>query len=88
MRRLEDSDLIKGSEVRSLLDISRRTLDRYRAKYWHRGIHYVQPVQRCIYVKPLILDWMRNRHDPWAHQQAMEAWLDANQAPKTRKQRS
>ena len=89
MRRLEDSDLIKSSEVRSLLgDISKRTLDRYRVKHWHCGIHYVQPVQRCMYVKPMILDWIMNRQEPSAHQRAMEAWLVANQVPKTRKRAS
>lgn len=88
MRRLEDSDLIKSSEVRALLDISKRTLDRYRAKYWHEGIHYVQPVQRCLYIKPMILDWMMNRKEPATHQRSMEAWLAANQAPKTRKRAS
>ena len=89
MRRLEDSDLIKSSEVRSLLgDISKRTLDRYRAQHWHCGIHYVKPVQRCMYVKPMILDWMVNRQESSAHQNAMEAWLAANQVLKTRKRAS
>lgn len=89
MRRLEDSDLLKASEVRALLgNISPRTLDRYRAKYWHCGIHYVQPVQQCLYVKPMILDWLINRKEPAAHQRAMEAWLTANQVPKTRKRAS
>ena len=89
MRRLEDSDLIKSSEVRSLLGgISKRTLDRYRSKYWHKGIHYFQPVQGCMYVKPMILDWMMNRQEPSAHQNAMEAWLVANQVPKARKRAS
>jgi hypothetical protein len=82
-------DLISGSEVRSLLgDISVKTLGRYRAKYWHCGIHYVQPVQRCLYIKPMILDWMLNQKEPSAHQRAMEAWLAANQTPKTRKRAS
>jgi hypothetical protein len=89
MRRLEESDLMKSSEVRALLgDISPRTLDRYRARYWHCGIHYVQAVQRITYVKPMILDWLINRKEPEAHQRAMEAWLVANQVPKTRKRAS
>ncbi len=89
MRRLEDTDLIKSSEVRALLgNISPRTLDRYRAKHWHCGIHYVQPIQRCMYVKPMILDWLINRKEPGTHQRAMEAWLAANQVPKTRKRAS
>ncbi|NJM47524.1 MAG: hypothetical protein HC860_16285 [Alkalinema sp. RU_4_3] len=89
MRRLEESDLMSGAEVRKLLGgISPRTLDRYRSKYWHCGIHYVQPTQRCQYVRPMILDWLVNRQEPAAHQNAMEAWLAANQAPKQRKRAS
>ncbi len=89
MRRLEVSDLIKSSEVRALLgNISPRTLDRYRQKYWLNGIHYVQPVQRCMYVKPMILDWLTNRQEPLAHQRAIEAWAIANQVPKVRKRAS
>jgi hypothetical protein len=86
---MQSTDLIPSSEVRALLGgISARTLDRYRAKYWHCGIHYVQPVQRVMYVKPMILDWMVNRQEPAAHQRAMEQWLADNQAPKTRKRAS
>lgn len=89
MRKLEDSDLISGADVRALLgSISTRTLDRYRAKHWHCGIHFVQPVQRILYVKPMILDWLINRKEPMAHQRAMEAWLAANQIPKSRKRAS
>ena len=88
MRRLEDSDLMKSSEVRALLDISKRTLDRYRAKYWHKGVHYLKPVQGCRYVRPMILDWMMHRQEPAVHQNAMEAWLAANQVPKARKRAS
>lgn len=86
---MQDTDLISSAEVRALLGgISVKTLGRYREKYWHSGIHYVCPVQRCLYVKPMVLDWILHRHEPSAHQRAMEAWLAANQTPKSRKRAS
>lgn len=69
-------DLISGAEVRRLLGgISVKTLQRYREKYWLEGIHYVKPVQRCVYNRLLIENWMLNhRADPAAHQRAIETW--------------
>jgi hypothetical protein len=86
---MQSTDLIPASEVRALLGgVSTKTLDRYRAKYWHCGIHYVQPVQRVMYIKPMILDWILNRQEPKAHQSAMEEWLASNQNPKRSKRAS
>jgi hypothetical protein len=85
---MQPDDLIPSSEVRRLLGgVSVKTLTRYRAKYWYRGIHYAQPVQRVMYIRPMILDWILNRRDQGKHQAAMEAWLAANQAPKARKRK-
>jgi hypothetical protein len=70
-----------------LLQISVRTLARYRSDYWYLGIHYVQPVQKILYNKELIEDWLVNRHDYAAHLRAIEAYqatLPSNQ-PKRRR---
>lgn len=74
-------DLISASEVRDLLGgISPKTLQRYRDKYWIEGVHYLKPVQRCLYNRPLVHDWMINHsHDPMRHQQAIETWLISQQ---------
>jgi hypothetical protein len=75
-------DLIKESEVRALLgDVSAKTIARYRGKYWTEGAHYVKPVQRCLYVKPMIEDWIIHRDDPARHQNAVEAWYKQAQYP-------
>jgi hypothetical protein len=80
-------DLISGSDVRAMLGgISVKTLQRYRDKYWIDGVHFVKPVQRCLYNRPLIQDWMLNHvHDPAAHQRAIEAWVISQQGKKGRK---
>jgi hypothetical protein len=80
-------DLISSPEVRALLGgISVKTLQRYRDKRWIDGVHYFKPVQRCLYNRPLIQDWMRNAaHDPAAHQDAIEAWIRSQQGGNGRK---
>jgi hypothetical protein len=86
---MQSEDLIPASEVKRLLGgVCDRTIRRYRSNYWHRGIHYTQPVQRVMYVRPMIVDWILHRQEPGQHQAAMEAWLAANQPPKTRKKSS
>lgn len=83
-------DLISASEVRGILGgISKKTLQRYRDKYWIEGVHYLKPVQICIYNRPLIKDWMMNHsHDPVRHQQAIEAWLVSQQGTQRRGRRA
>ncbi len=69
-------------EISKLLHVGDRTLARYRDAHWHCGIHYVQPVQKILYNKELIEDWMVNRHDYPAHLRAIEAYqssLPSNQ---------
>jgi hypothetical protein len=66
---------ISKQEVFNLLHVRERTLARYRELYWHLGIHYVQPVQKILYNRELIEDWMVNRHDLPAHQRAIDAYL-------------
>jgi hypothetical protein len=82
---LDSTDLISGAEVRRLLgDISEKTLSRYRV-HWHEGFHYVQPVHRIQYVKPMIVHWMLNRKsNPKAHDAEIKAWLTAKEKPTKR----
>lgn len=72
-------------ETCTLLQVTDRTLSRYRAYHWHLGIHFVQPVQKILYNKELIEDWMVNRHDWATHLRAIEAYqatLPSNQKRK------
>jgi hypothetical protein len=76
------TDFIDKREACELLRVTERTLARYRELYWYQGIHFIKPVQKILYNKTLILDWMVNRHDFLAHQQAIEAYqasLPSNQ---------
>ncbi|MBW4662101.1 MAG: helix-turn-helix domain-containing protein [Drouetiella hepatica Uher 2000/2452] len=76
---------IDKREVCEFLKVGERTLARYREKHWYLGIHYVQPVQKILYNRELILDWMVNRHDYIAHLRAIEAYqatLPSNQKRK------
>jgi hypothetical protein len=73
---IDKSDFMSASEVRELLGVCDRTLARYRLERWVEGIHFTAPVQRVLYIRPLILDWILNhKTDPMAHQAAMEAWV-------------
>jgi hypothetical protein len=72
-------------ETCALLQVTDRTLSRYRADHWYLGIHFVQPVQKILYNKELIEDWMVNRHDWSTHMRAIEAYqatLPSNQKRK------
>jgi len=61
-------------EACALLQVTERTLSRYRSSYWYLGTHFVQPVQKILYNRELIEDWMVNRHDWAAHMKAIEAY--------------
>jgi hypothetical protein len=80
---IDPSDFMSAAEVKELLgsrDKTNKILDRHRKKYWLEDIHYVQPVQRIRYVRPMIIDWLLNhKNNPMAHQDAMEAWLAKTQ---------
>jgi hypothetical protein len=85
---INKSDLMPASEVRELLEVADRTLTRYRLKHWVKGVHFVAPVQRVWYVRPMIMDWIVNhRSNPLAHQDAMEAWVRAHQGGAARQRR-
>jgi predicted site-specific integrase-resolvase len=58
------------------LQLSGTTLKRYRTEgLWIEGIHWVRLNSRCIrYNLDLIQDWLQNRHDPKAHQRAIQVY--------------
>jgi Helix-turn-helix domain len=78
---------ISKKEACDLLKISERTLARYRSDHWYLGIHYVKPVQKILYNKELIEDWLVNKHDWGTHMRAIEAYqstLPSNQPKRKR----
>ncbi|MEO0984038.1 MAG: hypothetical protein AAFY20_00655 [Cyanobacteria bacterium J06639_14] len=58
------------------LKLSDSTLKRYRLQgLLVEGIHWVRVNSRCTrYNLELIQDWLHNRHDPAAHQRAIEIY--------------
>ena len=63
-------------EAAQYLKLSGTTLKRYRLQgLLIEGIHWVRINSRCIrYNLDLIQDWLHNRHDPVAHQRAIEVY--------------
>jgi tRNA(His) 5'-end guanylyltransferase len=63
-------------EASQYLKLSGTTLKRYRLQgLLIEGIHWVRINSRCIrYNLDLIQDWLHNRHDPIAHQRAIESY--------------
>jgi Putative excisionase (DUF1233) len=78
---MQTLDLLSLAEVRLLLGgLSAKTIQRYRDVEWQEGIHYFKPRHKITYNRPLIEDWIKNRHsNPMAHHAAMEQWLKDNQ---------
>ncbi|WP_242578229.1 hypothetical protein [Chroococcus sp. FPU101] len=77
-------------EASQYLQLSGTTLKRYRLQgLLIEGIHWVRINSRCIrYNLDLIQDWLHNRHDPIAHQRAIEVYqanLLSNQKKTTRR---
>jgi hypothetical protein len=69
-------------EICALLKVTDRTLTRYRSDKWMIGIHYVKPVQKILYNKELIEDWLVNRHEWHIHLRAIDLYqasLPSNQ---------
>lgn len=72
------------------LQLSGTTLKRYRLQgLLIEDIHWIRLNSRCIrYNLDLIQDWLHNRHDPIAHQRAIEVYqanLLSNQKKTTRR---
>ncbi|WP_013320998.1 helix-turn-helix transcriptional regulator [Gloeothece verrucosa] len=65
---------INKQEASRCLQISATTLKRYRLQgILIEGVHWVRLNSRCIrYNLELIQNWVQNRHDPVAHQKAIE----------------
>jgi hypothetical protein len=75
-------------EASQYLKLSGTTLKRYRLQgLLIEGIHWIRLNSRCIrYNLDLIQDWLHNRHDPIAHQRAIEIY-QANLLSNQRKSR-
>jgi hypothetical protein len=73
-------------EAARVLGISPRTLERRiddqelqpNVHYWHEG-------GKIVFDLPLLRDWQRNRHNPIAHQRAIE--VRRQQLPSAKKKR-
>nr|WP_017296530.1 hypothetical protein [Nodosilinea nodulosa] len=65
---------VSKQEATQSLKLSGTTLRRYRVQgLLIEGVHWVRVNSRCIrYNLELIKDWLHNRHDPAAHQRAIE----------------
>lgn len=62
------------NQAAQLLGISPRTLERrIEEGELQAEIHYWQEGGKLIFDLPLLRDWQRNRHNPTAHQRAIEA---------------
>lgn len=68
---------LNKAQAAALLGLSPHTLRRYRERQqWLEGIHYSKLAQNhVLYNEPLILDWVANRHNPAAHQRAIQQYL-------------
>lgn len=67
---------VSKQEATQSLRLSGTTLRRYRVQgLLIEGVHWVRVNSRCIrYNLELINDWLHNRHDPAAHQRAIEIY--------------
>jgi len=67
---------VSKQEATQALKLSGTTLRRYRVQgLLIEGVHWVRVNSRCIrYNLELISDWLHNRHDPAAHQRAIEIY--------------
>ncbi len=67
---------VSKQEATQSLKLSGTTLRRYRVQgLLIEGVHWVRVNSRCIrYNLELINDWLHNRHDPAAHQRAIEIY--------------
>ena len=70
------NQFVSKQEALQYLNLSSTTLKKYRLQgLLIEGIHWVRINSRCIrYNLELIQDWLHNRHDPAAHQRAIEIY--------------
>lgn len=68
----DNQELGDKHKVKAYLNCSSSTLRRYRDKHWIEGVHWFKINSRTVrYNLYLIKDWLENRHDPTAHNQAI-----------------
>jgi hypothetical protein len=67
---------VKKQEISKLTGISSDTLKKYRLSgILCEDIHWIRVNSKVVlYNVPLILDWLKNIHDPNAHHRAIEAY--------------
>jgi len=70
------NQFVSKQEALQYLNLSSTTLKKYRLQgLLIEGIHWVRINSRCTrYNLELIKDWLQNRHDPVAHQRAIEVY--------------
>ena len=70
------TQFVSKQEALQCLKLSSSTLKKYRLQgLLTEGIHWVRINSRCTrYNLELIQDWLHNRHDPVAHQRAIEIY--------------
>ncbi|NEQ46924.1 MAG: hypothetical protein F6K00_26630 [Leptolyngbya sp. SIOISBB] len=70
------AQFVSKQEALRCLNLSSTTLKKYRLQgLLVEGIHWVRVNSRCTrYNLELIQDWLHNRHDPAAHQRAIEIY--------------
>ncbi|HEY9696776.1 MAG TPA: hypothetical protein V6D10_05905 [Trichocoleus sp.] len=72
------TEFIDKHEAAKLLRVHYNTIGRYRKSQtvgWIEGVHYAAlPSGEIRYNKPMLLDWLTNRHDPQAHLRAIEIY--------------
>ncbi|MEO0356477.1 MAG: hypothetical protein AAF268_16775 [Cyanobacteria bacterium P01_A01_bin.3] len=70
------TQFVSKREAIQCLKLSSTTLKKYRLQgLLIEGIHWVRINSRCTrYNLDLVKDWLQNRHDPVAHQRAIEVY--------------
>jgi hypothetical protein len=82
---ISNHELVGVREISKLIGLSPETIRRYRyKKLLVENQHWIAINSRLVlYVAPLVKDWFLNRHDPAAHQRAIENYL--SQLPSNQK---
>ena len=73
------TQFVSKREAIESLKLSDTTLRRYRVQgLLIEGLHFVRLNSRCIrYNLDLVKDWLHNRHDPEAHQRAIDIYQES-----------
>ena len=80
-------NFVKPQQLTQKIGVSLTTLKRYRLTgIWLEGIHWHRLNSRTtLYNLELIEDWINNRSNPSAHQQAIAAYLQSLPSNQPRK---